>query len=100
MVQRSLSSPCARRMAAAISTWIPLRPPTNEEPQFRGPFRSVGEGLSGAPEPTSTAALPSYIASTCGMISSLNRLRSSNVFATGTSWNGGHRSGIVSPTSL
>ena len=41
-----------------------------------------------------------YMASTLGMISSLSRLRSSSVFATGTSWNGGQRSGIVSPASL
>ncbi len=34
------------------------------------------------------------------MISSFSRLRSSSVFATGTSWNGGQRSGIVSPASL
>ena len=41
-----------------------------------------------------------YAASTFGMISSLRRLRSSSVLATGTSANGGHRSGIVSPASL
>jgi hypothetical protein len=54
----------------------------------------------GAPGPTFDSALPGYTASTCAMIASLSRFRSSNVFATGTSWNGGHRSGIVSPTSL
>ena len=43
---------------------------------------------------------PRYAASTLGMISSFSRLRSSSVFATGTSWNGGQRSGIVSPASL
>ena len=40
-----------------------------------------------------------HIASTFGMISSVNRLRSSRVLSTGTSWNGGHRSGMVSPAS-
>jgi hypothetical protein len=34
-------------------------------------------------------ALRSYVASTFGMISSFSRLRSSSVFETGTSWNGG-----------
>ena len=41
-----------------------------------------------------------YEASTFGMISSLRRLRSSSVLATGTSANGGQSSGIVSPASL
>ena len=41
-----------------------------------------------------------YAASTFGMISSFSRLRSSSVFDTGTSANGGQRSGIVSPASL
>ena len=41
-----------------------------------------------------------YEASTFGMMSSLRRLRSSSVLATGTSWNGGHSIGIVSPASL
>ncbi len=40
-----------------------------------------------------------YAASTFGMMSSLSRLRSSSVLATGTSANGGHSSGIVSPAS-
>ena len=44
--------------------------------------------------------LRAYAASTFGMMSSLRRLRSSSVLATGTSANGGHRSGIVSPASL
>ncbi len=39
-------------------------------------------------------------ASTFGMMSSFRRLRSSSVLATGTSANGGHRSGIDSPASL
>ena len=41
-----------------------------------------------------------YAASTFGRISSLRRLRSSSVFATGTSWNGGQNIGIVIPASL
>ena len=45
-------------------------------------------------------SLESHMASTLGMISSLRRLRSSSVFATGTSVNGGQRSGIVRPASL
>ena len=40
-----------------------------------------------------------YIASTLGMISSVRRLRSSSVLATGTPWNGGQRRGIVRPAS-
>src|SRR4030095_10741507 len=50
--------------------------------------------------PACPRGAPSYMASTWGMISSFSRLRSSSVFATGTSWNGGQRSGIVSPASL
>ena len=46
------------------------------------------------------SAAPRYAASTFGMISSLRRLRSSSVLETGTSANGGHSSGIVSPASL
>jgi len=45
-------------------------------------------------------ALRSYAASTCGMISSFSRLRSSSVFETGTSANGGQMSSIVSPASF
>ena len=41
-----------------------------------------------------------YMASTLGMISAARRFMSSSVFATGTSANGGQRSGIVSPASL
>jgi hypothetical protein len=44
---------CRHVDAGGGPSWVqgPLRPPTNEEPQFRGPFRSVGEILCGAPEP-------------------------------------------------
>ena len=42
----------------------------------------------------------SYMASTWGMICSFSCFRSSSVFATGTPWNGGQRSGIVNPASL
>jgi tetratricopeptide (TPR) repeat protein/transcriptional regulator with XRE-family HTH domain len=42
----------------------------------------------------------SYVASTFGMISSFSRLRSSSVFETGTSANGGQMSSIVSPASF
>ena len=44
-------------------------------------------------------ALERYAASTFGMISSFSRLRSSSVFDTGTSANGGQSSGMVSPAS-
>lgn len=43
--------------------------------------------------------IASQMASTLGMISSFSRFMSSSVFETGTSWKGGQRSGIVSPTS-
>jgi hypothetical protein len=39
------------------------------------------------------------MASTWGTISSVRRLRSSSDFATGTFWNGGQMSGVVSPAS-
>ena len=52
--------------------------------------------LAGSPP----MALRSYMASTFGMISSFSRLRSSSVFETGTSWNGGQMSSIVSPASF
>jgi hypothetical protein len=45
-------------------------------------------------------ALRSYMASTFGMISSFSRLRSSSVFETGTSANGGQMSNSVSPASF
>jgi hypothetical protein len=45
------------------------------------------------------SVIASQTASTFGMISCFSRFMSSSVFETGTSWKGGQRSGIVSPTS-
>jgi pimeloyl-ACP methyl ester carboxylesterase len=72
---------------------------------FDATVRTFGWMVDHAPDPPAVVIGPlcggrSYIASTFGMISSFSRLRSSSVFATGTSWNGGQRSGIVSPASL
>ena len=76
----------------------------------RGPARAGRHGGVPGPQPLTrrrrrrrgarTRGLRAYAASTFGMMSSLRRLRSSSVLATGTSANGGHRSGIVSPASL
>jgi hypothetical protein len=74
-----------------------------------GHARSTGWATHGAPlkfskrfelgGPSRAVGAPIYMASTRGMISSFSRLRSSRVFDTGTSANGGQRSGIVSPAS-
>jgi hypothetical protein len=83
--------------------------PLDERVQDEGEVVHHPEGpfVAAAALPLSTAwTLPrprralGYMASTLGMISSLSRLRSSSVLATGTSANGGQRSGIVSPASL
>ncbi len=68
---------------------LPTFPDTND-----GRARSRSGGWEGL------GVVARYMASTLGMISSFSRLRSSSVFATGTSANGGQRSGIVSPASL
>lgn len=54
----------------------------------------------GAAAALAAMALRSQAASTFGMISSFSRLRSSSVFETGTSANGGQMSSIVSPASF
>jgi hypothetical protein len=59
-----------------------------------------GGGMASMKRVHAPMTLRSYVASTCGMISSFSRLRSSSVFETGTSWNGGQMSSIVSPASF
>ena len=76
----------------------------------RGPARAGRHGGLPGPQPLAprrrrvrgarARGLRAYAASTFGMISSFRRFRSSSVLATGTSANGGQRSGIVSPASL
>ena len=87
-------------------------PPPGSVPQPHPARHRVGPSFQALwrrwprPHPAEALGTPddmarrSYMASTLGMISSFRRLRSSSVFATGTSWNGGQRSGIVSPASL
>ena len=72
------------------------------------PIRKVGADANQGRHPEGAApetALRScdvrnYMASTFGMISFLSVLRSSIVFAVGTSANGGQSMGIVRPASL
>ena len=59
-----------------------------------------GGGMASIKRVHPPIALRSYVASTFGMISSFSRLRSLSVFETGTSWNGGQMSSIVSPASF
>ena len=82
----TISRHCARR-ASRRSSWTSTSRPGVDA----GGARVRGARARG---------VRAYAASTFGMISSLRRLRSSSVLATGTSANGGHRSGIVSPASL
>ena len=81
----TISRHCARR-ASRRSSWTSTSRPGRRR---RRDAERVLEAFA-----------PGYAASTFGMISSFSRLRSSSVLATGTSANGGHRSGIVSPASL
>ena len=83
----TISRRCARR-ASRRSSWTSTSRP--------GRRSTPGARVRGA----RARGVRAYAASTFGMISSLRRLRSSSVLATGTSANGGHRSGIVSPASL
>jgi hypothetical protein len=74
-------------------------PPTTARPADASGCVSQAIGANGE-YVRSGSGQNAHMASTLGMISSFRRLRSSSVFATGTSWNGGQRRGIVRPASL
>ena len=90
----TISRRCARR-ASRRSSWT-----STSHPGSTSRTSTPGRRSSTRSACSTFARRRAYAASTFGMISSLRRLRSSSVLATGTSANGGHRSGIVSPASL